>query len=272
MRVATGRRGPLHIAEIGSARHAHLSITERLGGDPVQGIVTIFDFIVLRHPFAGTVLTSSGILYDDRIASLQEAVILILVFPLTIWSTYQNRWEAGLLRTGRQVDIGRELFAISGRHHEGAGGFYAIDRARLILAVLFCHPWIDFLPVSQHCPALHALFYEHGGHIACTHDDAVDAVVIIEEILRELDTALDIGIIPTSCEAFLLRGECLRPFSDLLLIIFFSAEKSEKATIAQQRKRLIILFRKWTPWRPLSCFDDSFLKCQCLFIFSDLSI
>ena len=273
MRVATGRCGPLNIAEIGSACHAHLSVTERLCGDPVQGIVTIFDFVVLRPPFTGTVLPASGILHDDRIASLQETVILLLVFSFSIRCTNQDGREAGLLRTGWQIDIRRQLLAISGRNHEGAGCFYAIDRTRLILAVLLGHPRIDFFPVSQHRPALHPLFYEHRGHIAGTHDDTVDAVFVIEEILRELDPALYIGILSATCEAFTLRrGKCLRTVRDLLLVFFFSAEKREQTAIAQQRKRLIIFLGKWTPRRPLSCFDASLLQCQRLLIFSDLPI
>ena len=273
MRVATGGRGPLYIAEIGSARHAHLSIAERLCCDPVQGIVAIFDFVVLRHPFTGTVLASPGILYDDRIASLQEAVVLILVFSLAIRCADQNRREAGFLRAGRQIDVRRQLLAISGRNQEGAGGFYAINRTRLILAVLFCASRINVLPVAEHGFPLPALLYEHGRHIAGAHDDAVDAFLIIEQILRELDAALDIGILPTARERFALRrGQCLRPVRDLLLVSFFSAEKIEKTSTAQLRKRLIIFYGKWTPWRPLSGFDISFLQCQCLFIFSDLSI
>ena len=137
MGISAGCGSPLYISKIRTACHTHLPVTEILSGDPVQCIITVFDFVILRHPFPRAVFPSSGILNHQCIASLNKAKILFFSSAASIWCTNKHCRKFRLFGTLWQIHIRSQLFTVSGRHPERSDKIYRINRSRLKLAVCF---------------------------------------------------------------------------------------------------------------------------------------
>ena len=60
----------------------------------------LYTSIVIRHPFAGAVLSAPDILYDDRVAALYAPVVLLCAVALTVGGADQDCRYLGGERPG----------------------------------------------------------------------------------------------------------------------------------------------------------------------------
>ena len=90
MRVFTGRRGPLHISQIGAPGHTHIAVTPGLPGNPGKGIVPVLHFVVHGQPFAFAVLPAPYILDHHGIAPLDKTKITGNAHGFSIWGADQH--------------------------------------------------------------------------------------------------------------------------------------------------------------------------------------
>ena len=160
----------MNVPEIGAAGHSHVSVTPRLFGNPVQGVAAILDFIVIRHPFAGAVLSAPDILYDDRVAALYEPVVLLCAVVLTVGGADQDCRHLGGERPGTycggvqhmlgddragKIDVRSQQLAVCCRDHVGSGKTHRADRS--------------VAPFFQNCMLLHSIQYQDSRIIPSGH-------------------------------------------------------------------------------------------------------
>ena len=116
MRIPAGSCSPLYISKIGTACHCCLSITPVLGCNPIERIVSILYFVIIRLPSSGTVFSSPCILNNDCIASPDKAIIHLYMISFSIRSPHKYRRHFSHIRSGfsyRKINVCCQSFSIS---------------------------------------------------------------------------------------------------------------------------------------------------------------
>jgi hypothetical protein len=110
-RVAGEGRLPLHLAEVGSASHAHIAVAPLLLADPLQGVVAVVRLVIPGHEFSLGVVSAAHVLGDIDIAILRPVETKIHEEVVVVRGARQQDWP-GSIPPGGEIDIRRQVHSV----------------------------------------------------------------------------------------------------------------------------------------------------------------